>query len=241
MYKRKLLKIALVVLSVVFIGLQLPDEEIYAIDVRAVLLMLLCALYYIGVKHKRKFFCFFMLTYTLADVLGAILDKFVYKELIKDDYVYFLCNGLYILAYVFLIVQILSTLNFKIVLNKFPIQFVILLILDVFCTVLITNTVRDEYVLVYDYFIEFVYNGVLMLLLTLALLNYFYRDDKKAMNLLLASIFIVFSEIIQMAFIYITENKFLKLLYAIFLILAFTFFYVQAQLKHNNPRVALYK
>ena len=74
-----------------------------------------------------------------------------------------------------------------------------------------------------------------MTLLSVALINYMYRNDNKSMLLLLASIFTVFSEIIQLAYYYILEDTNLSFTYSFFMVGAFLFFYLQSQLEFTGP------
>ena len=71
---------------------------------------------------------------------------------------------------------------------------------------------------------------------SVALIDYMYRNDNKSMLFLLGSICIVFSEIIQLAYYYILEDKNLGFIYSFFLVVAFVFFYLQSQLKHTGPQ-----
>jgi hypothetical protein len=50
------------------------------------------------------------------------------------------------------------------------------------------------------------------------------------MLFLIGTIFIVFSEIIQLAYFYVLESNDLSATYATFLVMAFLFFYLQSQL-----------
>jgi hypothetical protein len=87
-----------------------------------------------------------------------------------------------------------------------------------------------------DYSIEVFYNIVVMLLLTVTLVNYISRDSKKAMNLLIGSLCIVFSEVMQVAYFYVSEKNVLNVTYSVLLIFAFCFFYIQAGMNYSrNP------
>ena len=73
-----------------------------------------------------------------------------------------------------------------------------------------------------------------MVLLSVALLNYLDKDTNKAMLFLIGAIFIVFSEIIQMAYFYIVDSNDLSATYATFLVMAFLFLYLQSQLSTSK-------
>jgi hypothetical protein len=73
-----------------------------------------------------------------------------------------------------------------------------------------------------------------MILLSAALLNYLSRDSKKAMNLLLGSLFIVFSEVIQVAYFYVSAISILGIMYIFLLILAFFFLIIQSKMTYEE-------
>ena len=231
---KKILIASLVLLSIVFLGLQFLEYEIEASGVRMLLLLLLTVLYCTSVKTKRLYFFLFLIAFTVSEVLNFVSWFIVlYEDSI--DYFYYIGNGLYILSYIFLVIQVLKTMNVKEVVTKFPIHIIILFILDVFCVSIVTSTTDGE-LNGYEYYVEFIYNAVIMALLSIALINYIYRDDKKSMNLLVGSIFIVFSEVIQLAYFYISDINFLNILCSLFLVIAFLFFYLQARLNHEETK-----
>ncbi|WP_053977576.1 hypothetical protein [Mangrovimonas xylaniphaga] len=232
MLKRNILIAILTVFSLGFIGLQLLQYEYYAMGVRTLMLILLSFLYVVSVKNKRNFFFLFLLAYTLSDIFNFFTWDYNLKEGDFDVY-YYLGNGLYILSYLFLVAKLLQSIKIREVAAKLPFHVLILFILDCFCVVIVTNTTKSE-LGVYPYVLEFIYNAVIMLLLTLALLNYIHKDDKKSMNFLIGSICIVFSEVIQLAYFYISETNILNVISSVFLVLAFVFFYLQSRLVYSE-------
>ena len=224
---------SLVILSIVFIGLQLMQYEIIASFIRAFLLILLLFIYGINRENLNNYFFMFLATFTLADVIGLLFWFTKLKSEDSIDYLYFTCNSLYILSYLFLIIKVLKSMNFKDVIIKLPAHIVILVVLDIFCVTIVTDAAK--YDLRYQYAMEFLYNTVIMSLLTLSVINYIYKVDKKAMNLLVGSLFIVFSETIQLAYYYILEeNNLLNVLCSLFFIIAFLFFYVYSKLEETE-------
>lgn len=230
----------LITLSVVFIGLQVYEKEVEAAGIRALLLAVLTVLYFVRVKHRHFFFILFLLAFAVAEVLNFIgwLVPIVPNQ--SFDFMYYTANSLYILAYSFLTIQILSSLNFVEILKKYPFHLLILIILDVFSVIVVTNTAlaRLNY---YEYFVELVYNAVIMVLLTVALINYLHKNDKKAINLLLGSIFIFFSEVIQLAYFYVSDINVLNVVCSLFLVIAFAFFYLQSRLSYQPYEEPLYQ
>lgn len=236
---QKLLIAVLIVLSVVFMGFQIYELEVEAAGIRALMLILLTALYYIRVKNRRLFFFLFLITFAIAEILNFIGWLVPIVPIDDLDYMYFIGNSLYILSYSFLIVRILSSMNLLEIVRKLPFHLLILIVLDVFCVIVVTNTAMDR-LNYYEYLVELVYNSVIMILLTVALINYILKNDKKAINLLIGSIFIFFSEIIQLAYFYVSNINLLNVFCSLFLVLAFVFFYLQSRLSYEPQDDSLY-
>jgi len=172
-------------------------------------------------------------SFLIADIIG--LSYWVAKLVdnptlvnIFNNVVYYIVNGLYMLSYIFLIIKVLKSMNIRDVITKLPAHFVILVVLDIFCVTIVTDTAREELVSIYSYFLEFLYNTIIMSLLTLAVINYIHNVNNKAMNLLIGSIFIVFSEMLQLAYYYVIDVNVLNVFCSIFLVIAFFFLYLQA-------------
>lgn len=229
---RKVLISVLITLSVLFLSFQIFTMEVEAAGIRALLIVLLTILYYTSVQKKQFFFLTFLITFSIAEVLNFIgwLVPIIPNN--NVDIMYYVANSLYIISYTLLVAQILSAMHFKEIIKKFPLHILVLIILDVFCVMVVTNTAisRLNY---HEYYMEMVYNAVIMILLTVAVINYINKDDKKAINLLIGSIFIFFSEVIQLAYFYISDINLLNVMCSFFLVLAFVFFYLQSKLKYE--------
>ncbi|OBX26255.1 hypothetical protein A9996_05620 [Gelidibacter algens] len=163
-----------------------------AAGLRTLLFVLLTTLYYVRVKNKRVFFFSFLITFTIAEILNFLSFFVDVPQLNDSDTMYYLVNSVYIIAYALLITQILSAMNVIEMVKKYPFHLLILIVLDVFCVVVVTNTAIGR-LTYYAYFVELIYNAVIMILLTVTLINYLHREDKKAINLLIGAIFIFFS------------------------------------------------
>ncbi len=233
MQVRKILITILIILSVSFLGLQVLQFETQASALRALLLIVLTVFYYLTINDKKRFFYLFLVSFTIAEILNftSMFVSFVSEN--GADYSYYLTNALYILSYIFLIIKVLGDMNLKEIIRKFPIHIIVLLVLDVFCVITVTETTKGLLSNA-EYALEFSYNTIIMLLLTITLINYIYREDKKSMNLLIGSIFIVFSEVIQLAYFYISAINILNVICSFFLVMAFIFFYLQSRLIYQK-------
>ena len=231
----KLLKIILLILGITYIVLEVFQIELYNDFVSSTLLVLLTLLYSRNIttkNKKRPYFLYFLITFTISELLSLFSNFFV---LITDtvDYNYYLSNLLYMLAYTFLILRCVSTMKFKKILKQFPVTLLILITLGVFCVTLITETVQNQ-LTTSEYVLEFLYNVIVMALLSAALISYMDRGDNKSMLFLIGSMFIFFSEMLQLAYYYVAELQHLAVIYSVFLVLAFVFFYLQSNLKHQE-------
>jgi len=130
-------------------------------------------------------------------------------------------------------------MNFKKVFKRFTAPIVILIVLDVYSVILVSDTSFSSgyFEVIFENIVEILYNITIMLLLSVAVINYMNRHTKKAMNLLVGAICIVFSEVIQVAYYYIsTENNILSVLYSILLVFAFFFFYLQSSMSYSEEK-----
>jgi len=86
----------------------------------------------------------------------------------------------------------------------------------------------------HGYVLEMLYNSVILLLLSTSLLNYFYRDNKKSLYLFIGSLCIVFSEVISVAYLYVTKQELLDFFALSLALLAFYFFYQQSKINNTQ-------
>lgn len=221
-------------LSLFFLALQYKGLELEAAGVRALAVTFLTLLYIIRIKNKHPLFLLFLVIFSISEIFNYatwIIDFDLNSEI---DYYYYVGNGLYILSYLFLISRILVGMDIKRALVRFPFQIVLLVILGLFFVYFVSDTTKNE-IVNNDYYLELFYNAVIMLLMALALVNYMFKDDKKSMNLLIGTICIMFSEVIQLAYFYIAEEiNLLNVLCSIFLVFAFLFFYLQSRLENRE-------
>lgn len=235
MQKSKILSGIIIVLTISFIGFQIFQQELMADFVRGLILPLLTVLYCTSGKSKSSYFFYFLLCYSISD-FSRIFSYFAYYSTAVDNILYYGGNLLYIAAYIFLILEIFKSFSLKSVIKRFPVHIIILLVLDIYSVYLVSEiALKSDFLYTWlDYTIEILYNIVIMLLLTVALINYISRDSKKAMNLLLGSLCIVFSEVMQVAYFYVSDKNILNVTYSVLLIFAFCFFYIQAGMSYSR-------
>ena len=228
MHRTKLLLAVVGVLVTTFFGFIVFQQDRLSDYIRPFILPLVTVMYCASGYSKSTNFFLFLLFYAIGEFFTVAYYNVTLAEQL-DNVLYYLCNSLYIMAYVFLTIEVLRQMELAKILKKFSLHLIVLLILDVYCVILVTDVAVKSGALVFafDRVLEFTYNVVIMALLTITLVNYLHRDTKKAMNLLLGSLCIVFSEVIQVAYYYVSEITILSIAYNLLLILAFIFFYMQ--------------
>lgn len=237
MQRTKLLLGLIIVLTISFLGFQIFGLLEIATVVRSLILPLVTVYYCLTKRIKKPYFFYFLLLYSISEFMG-IFTHFATQSVLLDNILFYGGNTLYIAAYTCLSISILKSMNLRKILNRFPVHIVILLVLDIYSVVLVSDVaVKSDYLYgAVDYTIEIIYNIAIMSLLTIALINYISRDSKKAMNLLVGSLCIVFSEVMQVAYFYVTEQNILSIVYSVLLVLAFCFFYLQSGMSYMKAK-----
>ncbi len=197
---------------------------------KALIIPFITTIYLVNKKNKSAYFTLFLVAFAVSDIISIL--GYVFPT-IPYDLEYYLCNSLYILAYFVLSYEIVISLNIKYITKYFKMHIAILIALNIYANYVLLNIV-SEYVAGFELKLEVVYNIFTLLLLTVSLLNYFYRGDKKAMVMFLGSLCITFSEVIQIAYFYISDKDLLNLTYSMLLILAFYFFYSQSKMEYEE-------
>ena len=231
MFKSKVLVGFVLLCYVLFAIFEFSGYEMLAYYFHSLIVPLITVIYIFFVERKSKLFLFFLLAYSLSDVLGIVIDNIPNIEYEKlNDFEYYVGNSLYILAYIFLIIKIGKSLNFKHVIKFFKIQLIVLVALNTYLLFVLHKIINPKLVVQSDFYLELTYNVVLLTLLSLALLNYCYKDNKKSLYLFLGALCIVFSEVMDIAYIYMIQGSFLNFIATTLALGAFYFFYQQSKL-----------
>jgi len=177
----------------------------YLSSVTELLLIPLFALFYFIFNKAKvnRLICFFGF-YALADIINLIDYSAI------SNWAYYVCNGIYIIAYSCLIYYILSTLCFKLVLKRFLLDFIVLLALDLYMIYVLINIVKPlEFESNYTsiiHIVEFLYSLILILVFSLSYLNYIQNGLKKYLFLFIAFVLIAFSELILVGYYYLLDD-----------------------------------
>ncbi len=231
MYRSRILAGFVLLCYILFAVFEFNGNQLLAYYFHSLIVPLITIIYMFFVKEKSKLFLGFLLAYSTADILGIVIDNLpINKSIHFYEFEYYLANGLYVLSYIFLILKIGKSLCFKHVIKYFKIHLVVLSMLNVYLLYVLHNIIKPNLTSESDFYMEFLYNVVMITLLSFALLNYFYRDNKKSLYLFLGALCIVFSEVMDIAYIFIAQRSLLNFLATTLALGAFYFFYQQSKL-----------
>ncbi|WP_067146097.1 hypothetical protein [Pseudotamlana agarivorans] len=236
MIKPRVLGVIIALVYLLFVYLQINGNDLVANNLEALLVPLVALGYMVFENKKTVYFTLFILLYAVSDLLDFIVDYINY------DVYYYVGNVLYILGYFFLLLEILKSTDFNYLIKRFKTHLVVLLALSVYLIYVLQDIVSPFVESTNKYYIEIVYNTLLVALLSFALLNYIHKENKKALFLFLGVILIVFSVFIWVADNYIVKKNLLTIISSTLALGAFFCFYKQVQYaveEGEESRVAL--
>jgi len=179
----------------------------------------------------------FLLFFTGSDLVALLVRSVLFDSTSPYyGYAYYICNPLYILAYFMLFLMLCKSINFKYIFKNLKIHLLVLIILDAYLIYVLHAIEKPNIETDIVYLLENTYNIIILVVLATALLNYFYRDNEKSLFLFFGVLCIVFSEVIDVANIYISESNLLNFLATTLVLGAFYFFYEQSKLPNNKSQ-----
>ena len=231
MNKSKVLVSIVLIVYILFSVFEFTGKYQLSFCFDSLIIPLITLIYILYVEKKDIYFLLFLLFYTVGDLFSLIIDFVPYE----DNYTimkfqYYVGNLMYIIAYVFLFIKIIKSLSLMHVIKNFKIHLIVLTILNVYLIYVLQVIVKPNIEMDIDYYFELVYNVITLLLLSISLLNYFYRDNQKSLYLFLGVLCLVFSEVIDVAFIYIAQRSILSFLATTLCLGAFYFLFQQSKL-----------
>lgn len=209
---------------ILFVGFEFFGDNSIALKISVLIIPLIALLYFISVEKRTLFFSLFLICYSIPELM-----LFLKNEIVYETY-YYICNTLSVTAYVFLLIEIYKSINFNEVLKKFKTQVIVLTFLSFYMAYVLFKIMSPYLIVSIEYFLEISYNVLILLVLSVSLLNYFYKDDKKSLFLFLGALCIVFSEVINVAYLYIANENALNFMFVSLFVLAFYFLYQQSKL-----------
>ncbi len=235
MSKSKVLVAFVLIAYVLFSVFEFSGEYDLSFYSDCIIIPLITLIYILCVNKKNIYFLCFLLFYTITNLFLLVISFIPYQEdLIIFKYEYYISNSMYIIAYIFLLIKISKSLSLVHVIKNFKIHLVVLTLLNVYLIYVLQVIVKPNIIMDTDYYFELIYNIVTLSLLSLALLNYFYRDNQKSLYLFLGALCLVFSEVIDIAFIYIAQRTILNFMATTLSLGAFYFLYQQSKMLNKS-------
>lgn len=225
----------IIMLCIAFTVLQFKQAYFLSSLAKSFIVPLFTVLYFINVRRKSLYFMWFMLLFSFSEIT-IFLEYFIETDEAFNIY-YLFGNLLYIAAYILLLLEVYKTLDIKMVFKNYIIHLIVLAALNIYIVYVLLTIVNPYVEGSFLFVVELVYNIVMLLLLTTALISYFYNDNKKSLLLFFGSICIVFSEVIQVAYYYISDKDLLNLSQTLLFIVAFCFFYFQSKIRNEKVRI----
>ena len=228
--KLRLVTGLLIVIACLFLVGVLLDLETMANLARAFILPFFVYLYFTESKIRSKFFALFLIFCAFAEGVKVVL--YLDTPLLAN-----VSNIAYILGYISLLIYMAQSINVGRLFTKFKIPIIVLTVFNFYLIFVLNQMIlADDTITVYtlEFFIECTYNICILLVLSFSLINYLYHDSRKGLTLFLASVCIVFSEMVQVAYIYVSSEYILSVTYSILLIVGFYLIYVYIVSKINT-------
>lgn len=185
-------------------------------------------LYYGLTKVHNHFFGFFLIGFSIVEILKVVFDA---NELIGV----YGANYLIIATYLSLIIFLVKDLEIKKIFKDFKLPIVVLVVFNAYIIYALNEMILEDPKVEtdsLDFVIDVVYNVFIQLVLSLALIHYLYHQTKQSLLLFLASVCIVFSEMVQVAYLFISSEQILEIIYSMLMGLGFYFLYVYIKIRH---------
>ena len=235
MYKSKVLISLVLILYVLFVFFEFSGKYDLSYYLDSLIIPIITLIYLLLAKRKNRYFLLFLVFFTIGDLFFLIIDFLPLEESsMLFTLNYYIGNSMYIIAYLFLFIKIVKSVCLFHIIKNYKIHLLVLTVLNTYLLYVLQVIVKPNVTLSTGYYFELIYNIVNLLLLTVALLNYFYRDNQKALYLFLGVLCLVFSEVIDIAFIYIAQRTVLSVLATSLSVVAFLFLFEQSKLLDNS-------
>ncbi len=190
-------------------------------------------LYYGQAKQNNHFFGFFLIGFSIVEILKTV--TYGYSQFLS----YYVANYLAIASYASLLIFLIKDFNIKLLFKAFKLPLIVLAIFNTYIIYVLNQMImQDEAIVIYsmDFAIEVAYNVLILLVLSLSLVHYLYHETKQGLLLFLASVCIVFSEMVQVAYLFISSEQLLQIAYTSLIGVGFYFLYMYIKLKYIDNK-----
>lgn len=228
MYKSKILLGLIVLAYILFVVFQFSGNEFVASSFSSFIFPLIALFYFTTIKNRTLLFSLFLISYSLSELMFFSIGYIPYM------YFYYVGNILSMLSYAFLLLEVCKSVCAFNILKNFKIHVVVLIGLSVYIAYVLQQAINPHLEMTADYLIEITYNITMLLLLSLSLLNYLNKDDRKSLLFFFGALFIVFSEVINVAYLYVAHQNLFNFISVSLFVLAFYFLYQQSRVESKN-------
>lgn len=228
MHKSNIFVALTTIAYLLYVFFQFMGNDIAATYSSSLIFPLVSLIYFIYAKRKNIHFSLFLIFFSVSELLDLIEDHMSYEVF------YYLGNTLYILAFLCLFIKVVKLIPFKGLFKNFKLHLIVLALLNIYIMYVLKRIIVDPYVVTPgEYIIEHGYNLVLLLLLSASLINYLYNENKKSLYIFLGSLCLVFSEVLYVAYSYISEMDGLGFMSNTLSLVAIYFYFQQSKLTNE--------
>lgn len=227
----------IIILACLFVAGVLLGIEMLSSYSKAFVFPFFSCLYFLGSEKTNNFFGTFLIAFSVAELVRAIWG-FNYHLSFR------VANLSYILAYLSLLIYMIRGVDFNKLFNKFKYHLTVLFVFNAYIIFVLNQMiVAEDSIQIYTmtFLIECLYNMCILLLLSFSLIKYLYHDSIKDLLLFLASVCIVFSEMVQVAYVFMSTQYILNLIYSLFVVIGFYFVYIHMVSKMNTFHINVLK
>lgn len=203
--------------------------ELWSSSVELLMVPGIAIFYFIGDKKVLGLTLFF-----IFHSLGNIVNVLDFNQI--SDWSYYLCNSLYILAYIAFICYVSKDLKFLYLFKNNKLDLSVLVILAfsmvyVLIEILLPIEFDSNYIYLIQ-LIEFTFSLVLVVLMSLSFFKYIQFSSKKFFFLFLGCLCLVFAELILIGYYYIAEYVLISYTSTVLYVSAFFMLYYHTLINH---------
>ncbi len=200
---------------------------------RAFSFLVLCTYYLFRGKKTNPLFLLFLLGYMLAET-----TVFYYIEFREFANIFSLVC--YIISYSSLLAFMFLKINMKELFKRFTPHLIILLLFGSYTFYILNNIINENFgeLPLLDFFLENLYNILIIKVLIVSFLNYLYHDITKALLLFIACLFIVFFEFTQLAYYFLKQHDIVNVICSLFLFSGFLFVFLYVNHDKNTKSIS---
>lgn len=234
MHNPKIQALTLLICYALFVYFLVVDNVFMMYCFSALILPVITIFYFCCVPSKSFYFVVFLIAHSLSNIIA------IFSSGMPDITGYYICNLLFILSYAALSIEIAKNIDFRYIINHHLFSIIVLFLLTGYIAYQLLQITNPDAKFGAVYVIEMIYNIVMLLILSFALLNYFHKDNRKAFYILIGAFCIVFAEVLNVAYLYMSKQNLLNFFTISIISIGFYFLFAQAKLNYRKTDKSLY-